>query len=411
VKRSAVAALAVAVALAVPVALATATSGAAAAAPRSAGYATIGGSGSSWQTVAIEQWSAEVGVDGLTVNYNGDGSAAGRGDYLQGSQVDFASSDVAFRNGHDKLGGTGAEEPQYGYSYIPAVAGGIAFIYHLSVHGHLIHNLRLSARTLMEIFTGQITNWDNPQITRDNGRRLPDLRIVPVVRDDGSGASFFFSDWLSREFPRQWNAFCARVTKGRVKAPCGPTEFYPASGPGWHAEGETGSAATVDYVTSAQGNGAVGYDEYPYALFGKAPVAEISNADGRYVRPTAANVTEALTRAVVDENPHSASYLQEDLAGVFANKNPNSYPLSYYGYLIVPRAGTKVPPIFNRAAGRSLSAFVIFGLCKGQTQVAALGYAPLPRNLVAAGLRQVVQIPGHVAVPSLAKCSRSQAVL
>jgi hypothetical protein len=140
-------------------------------------------------------------------------------------------------------------------------------------------------------------------------------------------------------------------------------------------------------------------------------VAQVGNPDGRYVLPTATNVTEALTRAVVDENPRSAGYLQEELAGVFVNKNPISYPLSYYGYLIAPRAGTNLPPIFNRAAGRSLSAFVIFGLCKGQTQVAGLGYAPLPRNLVAAGLRQVIQIPGHVAVPSLAKCYRSQAAV
>lgn len=405
--RSAVAALAVAAALVA--ALAAATPGVAAAAVASASgvYATIDGSGSSWQAVAIDQWAEDLGSDGLTVNYNPDGSAAGRGDYMQGSQVDFAASDVAFRNGHDKLGRTGAEVPFYGYSYVPAVAGGIAFIYHLSVHGRPIRDLRLSARTLMEIFTGQITNWDSSQITKDNGRRLPDLRIVPVVPDDGSGATFFFSDWLSVEFPRQWNAFCARITRGRVKAPCGPTEFFPTSGPGWHAKGESGAIATVDYVTSGRANGAIGYDEYAYALAARAAVAQVGNPDGRYVLPTAASVTAALTRAVVDENPRSPGYLQEELVGVFASENPVSYPLSYYGYLIVPRAGTKMPPIFNRAAGRSLSAFVIFGLCKGQTQVARFGYAPLPRNLVAAGLRQVVQIPGHVAVPPLAKCDRS----
>ena len=41
------------------------------------------------------------------------------------------------------------------------------------MHGHPVTNLQLSARTLMGIFTGKITNWDSPQITRDNGRRLP----------------------------------------------------------------------------------------------------------------------------------------------------------------------------------------------------------------------------------------------
>ena len=58
------------------------------------------------------------------------------------------------------------------------MAGGIAFVYHLSAHGHQIRGLRLSARTLMEIFTGQLTNWDSPQITKDYGHRLPGLRCV-----------------------------------------------------------------------------------------------------------------------------------------------------------------------------------------------------------------------------------------
>lgn len=180
-KLSAVASLVTAAALAAALAAATPGAAAAATAARSTGFVTIAGSGSSWQSVAILTWAEDVGPALLTVNFNPDGSAAGRGDYLQGSQVDFAASDVPFRNGHDKLGGTRAEVPPYGYSYIPGPAGGVAFVYHVSVHGHLLRNLRLSARTLMEIFTGQITNWDSPQITKDTGQRLPDLRIAATA--------------------------------------------------------------------------------------------------------------------------------------------------------------------------------------------------------------------------------------
>ncbi len=400
-KRIAIAALTAAAALATTVSGASAT----AMAPKpGGGYAAISGSGSAWQSVLIDQWAEDVAPRGLTVNFNPDGSAAGRGDYMEGDQIDFVASDVAFRDGRDKLGRTGREVPAFGYSYVPAVAGGIALIYHLTAHGQQIRGLRLSARTLMEIFTGQITNWDSPQITRDNGHRLPDLRITPVVRTDGAGTTFFFSDWLAHEFPRQWDSFCAKVTRGRVKPPCGPTEFYPVSGPGWHAKGETGANAMIGYVTSSRSDGAIGYVENGYALIAKAQVARLRNPAGRYVLPAANSVTQALTHAVVDENPHSAGYLQENLAGSFTDKNPLSYPLSYYGYLIVPRSGTKLPPIFSTAAGRSLSTFLIFALCAGQQQAAALGGASLPRNLVSAGLRQVAQIPGHAAVPPLSKC-------
>jgi len=41
------------------------------------------------------------------------------------------------------LAGTGAENPPQGYSYVPDVAGGTAFMYHLTVAGHLITNLRI----------------------------------------------------------------------------------------------------------------------------------------------------------------------------------------------------------------------------------------------------------------------------
>lgn len=180
----------------------------------------------------------------------------------------------------------------------------------------------------------------------------------------------------------------------------------PVGGPGWHPKAENGSTNVVTYVTSSQGNGAIGYDEYAFALNANAPVARLRDPAGRYVPPAAQNVTAALTAAVVDENPHSARYLQENLADVYASKNPLSYPLSYYGYLIVPRSGTKLPPIFSAAAGRSLSTFVIFALCGGQRQERALGYAPLPRNLVSAGLKQVAQIPGHVAVPTISECEK-----
>jgi ABC-type phosphate transport system substrate-binding protein len=118
----AIAALTAAVALAITASGTTAAT----AAPKPARYATIAGSGSVWQSVLISQWAGELAPAGLTVEFLPDGSTAGRGDYMQGSQVDFAASDVAFRDGRDKLAGTGHEVSSYGYSYVPALAGGIA---------------------------------------------------------------------------------------------------------------------------------------------------------------------------------------------------------------------------------------------------------------------------------------------
>jgi len=373
-------------------------------APASAGtYVDVSGSGSSWAAVAIDQWAQDKRPNGIVVNYNPDGSAAGRGDYMA-NQDDFTGSDPPFRNGKDELAGTGSENPLQGYSYVPDVAGGTAFMYHLTVSGRLITNMRLSGQTIMKIFTGQITNWDDPTITHDYGAQLPNLPITPVIRSDGSGATFFLTRWMSHMFPNDWNAFCQRVHSG-IQLPCPQTEFYPQFS---NAKAENGSNNVATYITSSYGNGSIGYDEYAYALNSHYPVVKVLNQAGYYVLPSASNVAVALTRAVINEDPSSPDFLQQNLDSVYTFTDPRSYPLSSYSYFIVPRSGATLPTNFTTAKGATLSTWLNFDLCEGQQQVIQLGYSPLPINLVKGGLLQIGRIPGHVAttpVSSLAGCN------
>jgi ABC-type phosphate transport system substrate-binding protein len=366
---------------------------------RATSYVAISGSGTGWTGIAIDQWSLDVRPRGLVVSYNPDGSAAGRADYMA-NQDDFAASDPPFRSGKDQLGGTGPEDPSQGYSYIPDAAGGTAFIYHITVHGHRVTDLRLTPSLVFGIFTGKITNWDDPRITHVNGHRLPNLPITPVTYSDGDGATYFLTSWLAHLFPRQWNAFCERVHPG-IKPPCGDTEFYP---PFDHAKSENGANNVMAYVTSTFGNGSIGYIEYSYALAARYPVAQLRNPAGKYVLPTAANVTTALTRAVINERASSRNFLQQDLTRVYSYKNPHSYPLAGYSYFIVPRKHTKLPTNFTSAKGHSLRAFVSYVLCQGQRQLSGLGFAPLPPALVAGGLIQANRIPGHGPIPTPAHC-------
>ena len=361
-------------------------------------FVPITGSGSSFAAVAIDVWAQSVRPKGLVVNYNPDGSDAGRVDYID-NQDDYAVSDEPFRTNVDKLAGLPPEHVPLGFSYIPAPASGVAFPYHLTVGGHQISNLRLSSSTVMKIFTGQITNWDDPQITHDYGSQLPNLPIIPVIHLDLAGSTFYFTSWLSAVFTGQWNAFCERVHPG-LKPPCGPTVAYPVFG---NAKAENGSNNVASFIAAPFGNGAIGYDETPYALGAHLPELELGNAAGDFVRPAGANVTTSLSRAIINENPHSTHFLQVDLAPVYASKDPANYPLSFDSYLIVPRLGTRLPTNFTRAKGRTLSTLLAFALCAGQQHISQVGYAPLPVNLVRGGLLQVANIPGHVRVPS--RCS------
>ncbi len=386
------------------VAMAIAALAAMPAAAGAASHVAISGSGSSWSALAIDQWQQDVRPSGIVVNYSPDGSAAGRADYMA-NQDDFAASDPPFRNGSDQLANTGSEHPNQGYSYIPDTAGGTAFMYHLTVAGHLVTNLRLSGLTVAKIFTGQITNWADPAVTHDYGAQLPTLPITPVVRSDGSGATFFLTRWMAHEYPALWDGFCKRVHAG-VQLPCGQSEFYPTNF--GNAKAQNGSNNVATYITSSYGNGAIGYDEYAYALNSHYPVVRLLNPAGYFVLPSASNVAVALTRAVINSDASSTDFLQQNLDSVYTFTDPRSYPLSSYSYLIAPRTGSTEPTNFSPAKGATLSTFVNFLLCAGQQQMAPLGYSPLPLNLVKGGLLQVNRIPGHVATPNpvtLAGCN------
>lgn len=51
---------------------------------------------------------------------------------------------------------------------------------------------------LARIYLGQITNWNDPAIKASNkGVNLPNLKITPIFRSDGSGDTYAFTNYLS----------------------------------------------------------------------------------------------------------------------------------------------------------------------------------------------------------------------
>src|SRR4029077_14893261 len=108
------------------------------------------------------------------------------------------------------------------------------------------------------------------------------------------------------------------------------------------------------------------------------PVVKVLNPAGYYVLPSASNVAVALTQAQINEDSSSADFLQQDLDNVYTFKDPRSYPLSSYSYLVVPRARSTSPRNFSNGDGRTLCTYIDYFLCAGQQYSAELGYSPLP---------------------------------
>ncbi len=341
-------------------------------------YQLIEGTGSTWSQNAINQWIADVSSVGIEVAYGGGGSSKGRRDFGEGT-VDFAVTEIPYQ-GRDPRTGQSDSANGRKFAYMPVVAGGTSFMYHLEIGGQLYTGLRLSGETISKIFTGKITNWSDPEITKDNnGFKLPSTKITPVVRSDGSGTSAQFTSWMDNQYPSLWRPFCSCS---------GLTSYYPIKS-GFVAK--DGSVGVAGHISASYGNGTIGYVEYSYALNDGYPVAKVLNKAGYYVQPTAYNVAVALTKAKINRDRGSSLYLTQILDGVYTAADPRAYPLSSYSYMIIPTS--KTDPRMNTAKGQTLGDFAYYFLCQGQQEAPALGYSPLPLNLVQAGFSQVARIP------------------
>lgn len=371
--------------------------------PAGAAHAQITGSGSSWSANAVNQWIADVTSSGLQVVFTSTGSATGRKDFTNRT-TDFAVTDIGYQ-GVDKVTGEGdsnCTDPNTpatcrAFAYLPVVAGGTAFAYQIKVAGKLVRNLRLSGETLARIFTNQITNWNDPAITSDNnGRKLPSIPIIVVVHAEGSGSTAQFTRYLDKQYPTIWRPFLGQA---------GSTEYFPRKG---QMIAQNGSDGVINFLTSGAANGAIGYDEYSYALAKNFPVAKIRNTAGYFTLPTQYNVAVALTQARIcgvevkpsSTNPdcsgnpakpeQSPQYLLQNLDNVYTYSDNRNYALSSYSYIVIPTAPDDSR--MTTAKRQTLVDYLYYSICQGQAEMGPIGYSPLPVNLVQASFNQTARL-------------------
>ncbi|GAB3607536.1 hypothetical protein GCM10027413_29450 [Conyzicola nivalis] len=349
---------------------------------QAAALVPITGTGSTWAQNALDIWRKGVASSyGQTVNYTGSGSRNGLADFASGA-TDFAVSEQPFESPADGDGGIRA--PDFSYGSLPIAAGATSLAYNLRATGTRVNDLQLSGDTVAKIFTGVITVWNDPAIQADNPQiALPAQTITPIVRADASGSTEVFTRWMATQHEGVWSDYCVRRGES---ASCGATSQYPVSGA---MKAQSGSLGVAGYVSQSYGDGSITYVENSYAVKSGLATAKLLNAGGSFVAPSAAAVGIALQGAGAGDG------------GVFANQDPRAYPLSSYASMIVPNA---VWASFTTEKGRSLGEFARYALCEGQALVESLGYAPLPANLVSAGLAKIRSIPGAESVDVTANC-------
>ena len=236
---------------------------------------SLAGAGASSQEKAMEGWMATFGsvAPGVTVSYEAVGSGGGREQFLAGG-VQFAGSDAALKD--DEL--EAAVERCYGGEAIevPLYISPIAVVYNLP--GVEVENLNMSAPLIANIFSGVVTNWNDPSIAAENeGVTLPDLAIVPVNRSDESGTTENFTEYLAAASNGAWT----HEASGD----------WPISG----TQSGQGTSGVIDTVTGAEG--AIGYADASRAGDLGTVALRVGEENVPFSAEAAAKVVDASPRA------------------------------------------------------------------------------------------------------------------
>ncbi len=311
------------------------------------GDVTLNASGSTFQKAyqesAIEAFTRTH--RNITINYAGGGSGKGRTDLAEGV-TDFAGSDSAFKD--DEL----ARAKGGAILYFPILLGAISVTYNIDG----VDRLQLSAATLAQIFSRDITRWNDPAIAADNpGVALPAAAIVVAHRADGSGTTENFTKYL------------AQAAGGAWKMKSGSTVEWPAG-----TQAGQGNAGVAQLVKST--NGSIGYVDHSDAKASGLKSAWIKNAAGAYIEPTAQSASAAAEGiAIADDLTFSA----------LDGKATGAYPITYQSWVIVYAKQA------NKTKGAAVRAYLQYLLTDGQQLLPELDFAPLPEGLAERALAQL----------------------
>jgi phosphate transport system substrate-binding protein len=303
---------------------------------------TITGAGSTFVSPLVSVWTPALGsAFGYTVQYSPVGSGAGIA-AIANRQVDFGASDAPLTP--DQF--TSCK----GCVQIPWALSATSIAY--NVPGSPVH-LRLDGKTIAKIFLGQITNWNDAAIKALNpGANMPDLKITPIFRSDGSGTTYNFTDYLSA-VSGEWKSKVGNST----------SVSFPA---GIGARGSSGVAGLVSRT-----DGGITYVDVAFALKNHIKFAAVRNNAGKFLFPSLRRIqaaAQAFTKVPANNEVHivnppkSATY---------------AYPISTYTYVILPQ---------QTSHSAELRKLVFWALTQGQKAqyTAKLLFVPLPKPVLVA---------------------------
>ena len=309
---------------------------------------SINAAGATFPEFIYKKWFSDYknAHSGVEINYQAIGSGGGI-KQLSAGTVDFGASDRPLTD--EEMAAVKVKP-----IYFPTVLGGIVPAYNLP---GVTTQLKFTGEVLAGIFLGKINKWNDPKIAELNkGVKLPADDIAVVHRSDGSGTTFVFTEYLAKVSP-DWKS-----GPGVNQSPKWPTGTGQAQN-----EGVAGAIKQIP--------GSIGYVELTFILTNKGmQYGQVKNAAGSFINASVESVTAA------------AAGLATFPASITNAPGAKAYPISTMTYLLIP---STIPDARKREA---IKGFLNWALNDGQKLAPPLGYAPLPKEVVTAELKQLPQV-------------------
>ncbi|ORA82989.1 phosphate ABC transporter substrate-binding protein PstS [Mycolicibacter kumamotonensis] len=297
----------------------------------------------------------------VTITTQDGGSGAGIAQVAAGA-VDIGASDAYLSEGDMK------EHP--GLMNIALAISAQQINYNLP---GVTDPIKLNAKVLAAMYSGTVKTWNDPQITALNpGLNLPDTPVIPLHRSDGSGDTFLFTQYLSKQDPDGWG-----TTPG-----FGTTVDFPAV-PGAIGENSNGGMVTgcaanpgcVAYISVSQSDEARDH---------RLGTAQLANAAGNYLQPDAESI-QAAAAGFADQTPDNQAI------SLINGPSPDAYPIVNYEYAIV-NAEQK-----DQSTAQTLQAFLHWAITEGNTPtfLDKVHLQPLPDAVAKQSQAQIATIAGH----------------
>jgi len=231
-------------------------------------------------------------------------------------------------------------------------------------------HLKLNGKVLAAMYEGTIKAWNDPQIAALNpGVNLPATAVVPLHRSDGSGDTFVFTQYLSKQDPDGWG-----------KSPGYNTTVDFPSVPG--ALGENGAGGMV--TGCAQTPGCVAYIGTSYldqATQKGLGEAQLGNVSGNYLLPDDQSI-QAEAAAFAAQTPAN------EVISLINGPAADGYPIVNYEYAIV--YGSQKDP----AVAQTMQAFLHWAITDGNgpSFLNQFHFQPLPAAVAKLSDAQIAKI-------------------